>query len=81
MVIECYKKTKPLGRELTDFIVTEILFDSNKKKMANFVVLQLFYCPRINVHDLARSFGYQDAVIKAVKQFLITVGPALPGLR
>jgi len=41
MLVDVYRKTKPLNNNLTDLIVTEIILDK-KKKLVNFVVLQLY---------------------------------------
>lgn len=41
MPVYSYRKTKPLNEELTDLIVTEQLLNE-KRKLVNFVVLQLY---------------------------------------
>ena len=45
MPIETFRKRRPLGESLKDFIITRIDFDRNRKKLVSFSVLQV-HSPR-----------------------------------
>ena len=68
MAIQHFEKKKPLDSSLEDFIITNVDFDDETKKMVAFSVLQIFYsgehAHEIIKYDTAHGFCHEHRCYK-----------------
>lgn len=79
MLIETFKKRKPLECSLEDFIITRIDFDRSQKKLVSFSVLQVYSPANANYEVIRYDTAHGFCHVHRFYRTLDDIGEKLEG--
>jgi len=79
MPIETFRKRRPLGESLEDFIITRVDFDRSQKKLISFSVLQVYPPREANYEVIKYDTGHGHCHVHRFYRTLDDRGEKLGG--